>query len=105
MTDRRGVILLLFDIPNKTKEEQRGYRRFRKAILKKGYILIQESVYAKLISNTITAGTEAKELKIIAPKGSSVAVLPLTITEFSKMKCISGAGFDFSTFCDDILWI
>ena len=105
MTDRRGVLLLFFDIPNVSREEQRRYRKFRKAIKKDGYACMQESVYAKLVKNTVTSGTEINKIRDFAPLGASVAVLPLSLMEFSKMKNVCGMDFNYSLFCDDIVYL
>lgn len=41
-------ILVLFDLPITTLENKRSYRAFRKYLLKNGFMMMQESVSARL---------------------------------------------------------
>lgn len=47
----RYVMLLFYDIPNKTKEENVRYTKFRKYIKRTAFIYLQESVYVKNLNN------------------------------------------------------
>ena len=42
-------IIVFFDLPTETNEDKRAYRHFRKALIKDGFIMMQESVYTKLL--------------------------------------------------------
>ena len=44
-------ILVFFDLPVLTVENRRAYSRFRKHLLKSGFMMLQESVYCKLALN------------------------------------------------------
>lgn len=41
-------ILVFFDLPVTTGEERRAYTKFRKFLIKDGFLMLQESVYCKL---------------------------------------------------------
>ena len=41
-------VIVMFDLPTLTKDNMRDYRRFRKFLLKNGFIMLQESIYTKL---------------------------------------------------------
>ena len=43
-------IIVFFDLPTETNEDKRAYRHFRKALIKDGFIMMQESVYTKLMT-------------------------------------------------------
>lgn len=43
-------IFVFFDLPMDSLEEKREYRKFRKALIKNGFIMMQESVYCKLMT-------------------------------------------------------
>ena len=45
-------VVVFFDLPTETAEERRDYRRFRAALLKNGFFMMQESVYSKIILNS-----------------------------------------------------
>ena len=51
MSYRFMRILVMFDLPTETSEERRDYRKFRKNLIKNGFIMMQESVYVKLVMN------------------------------------------------------
>ena len=52
MSYRFMRILVMFDLPTETSEERRDYRKFRKNLIKNGFIMMQESVYVKPVSYT-----------------------------------------------------
>ena len=51
-------VLVFFDLPVITGENKRAYRKFRKYLLKNGFLMLQESVYCKLALN----GTAVKAI-------------------------------------------
>ena len=48
-------IMVLFDLPTKTVENRKEYLKFRKFLLNEGFIMMQESVYTKLVLNGSSA--------------------------------------------------
>ena len=48
MSYRFMRILVMFDLPTETSEDRRNYRKFRKNLIKNGFIMMQESVYVRL---------------------------------------------------------
>ena len=60
MSFRFMRVVVFFDLPTETAEERRDYRRFRAALLKNGFFMMQESVYSKIILNN-TAANVIKE--------------------------------------------
>ena len=44
-------VLVFFDLPVVTGEQRREYTKFRKFLLKSGFLMLQESVYCKLALN------------------------------------------------------
>ena len=55
-------ILVMFDLPMETSEERRNYRKFRKNLIKNGFIMMQESVYVKLVMNQGSADLVVKNI-------------------------------------------
>ena len=55
-------VLVFFDLPVITAENRRAYVKFRKFLLKNGFLMLQESVYCKLALN----GTAVNSNKIDA---------------------------------------
>ena len=54
-------ILVFFDLPTETSKDRKIYSRFRKFLIKEGFIMMQESVYSKLaLNNSITNASSAQ---------------------------------------------
>ena len=51
MSYRFMRVLVMFDLPTETSLQRRNYRKFRKTLIKNGFIMMQESVYVKLAMN------------------------------------------------------
>lgn len=102
---KRGVIIVLFDVPNSTKSEAKDYRHFIKHLKKLGFLMFQESVYIKLVRNKRNNETEINYLNSIVPKNGSVSALPLSLSEFSKIRTVLGQPFDLDLFAADIVVI
>ena len=83
-------VVVFFDLPVETAEQRRSYRRFRKFLIKSGFVMIQESVYTKITPNSTVAGAIAEKVrKNSAPKGL-VQMLIVTEKQFEKMEIIVG---------------
>lgn len=68
MKKRFMRIVVFFDLPVGTSNEQREYRHFRKFLIRDGYIMMQESVYSKLAINQASANLCIERLKKSKPK-------------------------------------
>ena len=78
-------ILVFFDLPIETSKDRKIYSRFRKFLIKEGFIMMQESVYSKLtLNNSITNAIRDKKKP---PKGI-VQMLVITEKQFSSMEYI-----------------
>jgi len=81
-------ILVFFDLPTETSKDRKIYSRFRKFLIKEGFIMMQESVYSKLtLNNSITNSIRDKIEKNKPPKGI-VQMLVITEKQFSSMEYI-----------------
>ncbi len=84
------IILLFYDIPNSTKEENVKYIKFRKYIKNIGFIYLQESIYLKNLNNKESEKVLKRDLKMIAPKDSNIRTILLTEKQFDKMYIVNG---------------
>lgn len=81
-------ILVFFDLPTDTKKDRKIYSKFRKFLIKEGFMMMQESVYSKLtLNNSITNAVREKIEKNKPPKGI-VQMLVITEKQFSSMAYI-----------------
>ena len=85
-------VIVMFDLPTTSSADLREYRRFRKFLIKSGFLMMQESVYCKLALNTtVVDGILAAVRKNKPPEGL-VQVFSMTEKQFSKIEFITGTG-------------
>lgn len=90
MSYRFMRILVMFDLPTETPEERKGYRKFRKNLIKNGFIMMQESVYVKLAMNQGSADLIVKSIRKFCPEKGLIQILQVTEKQFSKMEFLIG---------------
>lgn len=79
-------ILVFFDLPTETAADLRAYRHFRKELIRNGFIMLQESVYCRLLINT-NAGKAAMEVvRKNKPPAGLVQMLTVTEKQFAGME-------------------
>lgn len=83
-------ILVMFDLPVGTAGERREYARFRKYLIKNGYLMMQESIYCKLAQNSSVADALVDNLRKNKPDSGLVQVLKITEKQYEKMEFIVG---------------
>lgn len=83
-------MLVFFDLPTLTLEEQRQYRHFRKDLISNGFIMLQESVYCRMVQNASVQKSVANTLHKRKPKSGFVLLLTVTERQFAQMEYITG---------------
>lgn len=83
-------VLVFFDLPVETTEERRNYRAFRKALIKSGFIMLQESVYCKMITTPTVESSVKNMIEKNKPPKGLIQVLTVTEKQFLKMDYIVG---------------
>lgn len=83
-------MLVFFDLPVETPEDRRAYRNFRKALIKDGFIMLQESVYCKLLTTPTVENSVKNLIQRNKPPKGLVQTLTVTEKQFSKMEYIVG---------------
>lgn len=83
-------LILFFDLPVETSAQRKQYRIFRKYLISEGYLMLQESVYAKLVTNDGAAGAAIMRLRKHRPPQGLVQVLKVTEKQFATMVYITG---------------
>ncbi len=83
-------VMIFFDLPTETAKDRKIYSKFRKFLINEGFIMMQESVYAKLaLNNSIVNSIKDKINKNKPPKGI-VQLLVITEKQFSSIEYIVG---------------
>ncbi len=83
-------LLVMFDLPTVTREEKREYSRFRKYLLKEGFIQLQFSVYAKFCASRENAVKYYRYIESAVPPDGQVRLLMVTDKQFGEMVSLYG---------------
>ena len=83
-------MLVFFDLPTETQADRRSYRQFRKMLIQNGFLMLQESVYCKLLLNTSAEKTAAEVIRKNKPPKGLVQMLTITEKQFAKMEWVVG---------------
>ena len=83
-------VLVFFDLPVTTSENRRAYSKFRKFLLKNGFMMLQESVYCKLALNGTAVNAIVDNVHKNKPEEGLVQLLTVTEKQYSKMDLIIG---------------
>ena len=93
-------VIVFFDLPTETIEDRRNYTRFRKNLIKSGFIMVQESVYCRMALNQNAAASIINNVRINRPPKGLVQLLTVTEKQFSKMEFITGEK-EYDVIADD----
>lgn len=83
-------LLCFFDLPVVTRIDRRNYRRFRRFLLKSGFIMIEESVYSRMVINGNARLALEEQIRRNKPPEGLVALLTVTEKQFANMEMITG---------------
>lgn len=83
-------IIVMFDLPNETPLHRHNYGKFRRYLIKSGFMMLQESIYVKLALNQNMANSIVDSIKKNKPPEGLVQILSVTEKQFSKMEIITG---------------
>jgi len=90
MSYRYMRVLLFFDLPTETLNDKREYRKFRKFLIAEGFLMLQFSVYSKLLLNNTQAKTIERRIEKNKPSNGNVVLLKVTEKQFASMKYLVG---------------
>lgn len=90
MSYRFMRVIVFFDLPVETAENRRDYSRFRKNLIKNGFIMLQESVYCRMVLNQNVASTAYCIVRKNKPPKGLVQILTVTEKQFARMEFVTG---------------
>ena len=90
MRDRIMRSIIFFDLPNIYAKDKKNYLKFRKYLLNEGFIMMQESVYSKLVLNTQQATLLIERVRKNVPPKGLVQSLTITEKQYSQIEYIVG---------------
>ena len=84
-------IILMYDLPFENEKNQKEYGKFHKKIIKRGYIMIQYSIYYKTLNAVTKYDYECKYLNNILPTKGHIRCFVITERQFHMMKILKGS--------------
>ena len=84
-------LIVFFDLPVETAVQRKRYRQFRKSLIKDGFLMMQESVYSKMVLDGSSADAVLARLRKHRPSQGLVQVLKVTEKQFADIEEITGA--------------
>lgn len=83
-------IVIFFDLPTITARDSVEYRKFRKFLIKNGFIMMQESIYSRLVINRNSLALVKKKVKDNLPSGGNIQLLEVTEKQFASIEYLRG---------------
>ena len=85
MSYRYMRLIVFFDLPRYTAKEVKEATLFPKNLIKDGFLMLQESVYCKLVLNLTALNALKNRVKKYLPESGSVMMLSVTEKQFQDM--------------------
>ena len=92
MRNRIMRTIIFFDLPTVYSKDRRNYIIFRNYLLNEGFIMMQESVYSKLVLNTQQAKLLIERIRKKAPKKGIIQVLTITENQYASIEYLIGTS-------------
>ena len=83
-------LLVFFDLPMETVQDRKEYNRFRKLLIKSGFLMMQKSVYCKLSINQTAADAVLETVRQNKPPHGTIQALLITEKQYVRMEYILG---------------
>ena len=83
-------LMAMFDLPVEEKIDRRNYARFRKVLLKDGFMMLQYSVYARYLPSEEAAEAHRRTVRSAVPPLGQVRLIAVTDHQFGKMEVFYG---------------
>ena len=83
-------MIIFFDLPMITSKDLQEYRKFRSFLLKNGFIMLQESVYCRLLLNNSSMKLLKNQIEKNLPKSGLIQLLKITEKQYSDIEYLCG---------------
>ena len=68
-------VMVMFDLPTETAADRRAYRKFRKGLIRHGFMMLQESIYVKLALNATVQNSVMEAVRRMKPERGNIQML------------------------------
>lgn len=83
-------VIVFFDLPVQTVSDRQAYTKFRKYLIRNGFIMMQESVYSKLALHPSAANAIMESIRKNKPPKGLVQMLLVTEKQYARMEYVVG---------------
>ena len=90
MSYRFMRVVVFFDLPVDTASDRSEYRRFRKFLIRIGFVMMQESVYSKIVLNITAAVAVQENVRLHKAAKGLIQMLVITERQFERMEIVVG---------------
>lgn len=83
-------LIIFFDLPMVESKDLAQYRIFRRFLIKNGFIMMQQSVYSRLVLNNSSSNLLKRHIANNLPKSGLVQMLEITEKQFVGIEYLVG---------------
>lgn len=83
-------LILFFDLPMVSKQDVKIYTRFRKWMIKNGYLMMQFSIYTKVFANREAVQVHIEKLKLNVPQRGQIRIMMVTEKQYASIISLVG---------------
>ena len=77
-------LIVFFDLPMITNKDLAEYRNFRRFLIKNGFIMMQESIYSRLVLNNNSGNLLKKQIYKNLPSSGLVQLFQVTEKQYAS---------------------
>lgn len=83
-------MMLFFDLPSVNDIDKKNYLKFSKFLKNNGFIMMQFSIYTKIVTTTHNVNYYKSKVYKNAPKHGNIRILVITEKQYNSMELIIG---------------
>ena len=83
-------LILMYDLDFTNPKKVKSYQIFRKELIKRGFIMIQYSVYMRIVPTENRATVDLVGIKKFVPKNGNIRVFKITERQYVNMIFLRG---------------
>lgn len=83
-------VMIFFDLPVLTKSDRKEYSKFHRFLLEDGFVMMQKSVYSKIVLNGHASKIVTDRVRRHKPPDGKIQILTITEKQFQGIEYILG---------------
>ena len=83
-------IIVMFDLPVKSKRQRKEATAFRNFLLKDGYYMVQYSIYVRICNGQDSVQLHKNRIKFAIPSQGAVRLLTITEKQYENIEILLG---------------